>query len=118
MRFRYLLGALCAAFSLCATAAIPASEQTSAVEFYNATLDHYFITADTKEISDLDTGVHVGWTRTGYKFAVIKGGSTYAGTSPVCRFYSPTLDSHLLRETVRMRRRESEVLANVAIRIE
>jgi len=64
------------------------------VEFYHAVLDHYFISADSKEINDLDTGVHKGWTRTGYRFSVIKGGSSYAGTSPVCRFYSPTLDTH------------------------
>jgi hypothetical protein len=94
MRLRYLLCALCAAFSLNASAAIPASEQAVAVEFYHATLDHYFITADAKEINDLDTGVHKGWTRTGYRFAVMKGGSSYAGTSPVCRFYSPSMDTH------------------------
>ncbi|HEX6974480.1 MAG TPA: hypothetical protein VF147_08765, partial [Vicinamibacterales bacterium] len=94
MRLRYLLCALCAAFALNASAAIPATEQTVAVEFYHATLDHYFITADAKEINDLDTGVHKGWTRTGYRFSVMKSGSSYAGTSPVCRFYSPTLDTH------------------------
>ena len=77
-----------------ARAAIPASEQATAVEFYHAALDHYFITADPKEISDLDTGVHIGWARTGYRFAVMKAGSTYPGTTPVCRFYSFTLDTH------------------------
>ena len=81
-------------FSLNASAAIPASEQTVAVEFYHAQFDHYFISADAKEINDLDTGVHKGWTRTGYRFSVMKGGSSYAGTSPVCRFYSATLDTH------------------------
>ncbi len=94
MRLRHLLCALGAVFTLNAGAAIPASEQTVAVEFYHATLDHYFITADAKEINDLDTGVHKGWTRTGYRFSVIKGGSSYAGTSPVCRFYSSKLDTH------------------------
>lgn len=94
MRLRYLLCALCAAISLNARAAIPASEQATAVEFYHATLDHYFITAEPKEINDLDTGVHKGWTRTGYRFAVMKAGGSFAGTSPVCRFYSPTLDTH------------------------
>jgi hypothetical protein len=77
-----------------ASAAIPASEQTVAVEFYHAQLDHYFITAEPNEIKDLDTGVHKGWTRTGYRFSIMKAGSSYAGTSPVCRFYSPTLDTH------------------------
>ena len=94
MRLRYLLCALGAVFSLNASAAIPASEQTVAVEFYHAQFDHYFISADAKEINDLDTGVHKGWTRTGYRFSVMKGGSSYAGTSPVCRFYSATLDTH------------------------
>ena len=94
MRLKLLLCALCAAVSLNASAAIPASEQAVAVEFYHAVFDHYFITADAKEINDLDTGVHKGWTRTGYRFAVIKGGSSFAGTSPVCRFYSATLDTH------------------------
>jgi hypothetical protein len=78
----------------CARAAIPATEQAVAVEFYHAVLDHYFITANPAEISDLDTGVHAGWARTGYRFAVMKAGSTYPGTTPVCRFYSFTLDTH------------------------
>ena len=86
MRFRYLLGAALAACTFAAAAAIPASEQTEVVEFYHAGLDHYFITASASEIADLDTGVHPGWTRTGYRFPVIKIGSTYPGTSPMCRF--------------------------------
>jgi len=94
MRLRFFLGALLAAASFCATAAIPASEQAVAVEFYHAGFDHYFITAAPSEISDLDTGVHTGWTRTGYRFSVIKPGSTYPGTSPVCRFFSEKLSSH------------------------
>ena len=94
MRFRIFCFALCAALSVAARAAIPASEQTVAVEFYHAQFDHYFITAEPNEIKDLDTGVHKGWTRTGYRFAIMKAGSSYAGTSPVCRFYSPTKDTH------------------------
>jgi len=64
------------------------------VEFYNASLDHYFISIDPKEINDLDTGVHPGWMRTGLFF------NAYAGTSnsdsPVCRYYIPPQhgDSH------------------------
>src|SRR4030095_16165401 len=75
MRLRCLLGALCAAFSMSAAAVIPATEITQAVEFYHAQLDNYVITADDKEKNDLDTGVHPGWTRTGYRFSVIKAGS-------------------------------------------
>ena len=97
MRLRKLLGALFAAASLSATAAIPATETAELVEFYNASLDHYFVTITPKEISDLDTGVHAGWVRTGYRFLVIKSGSAYAGSVPVCRFYGRPdkgIDSH------------------------
>ena len=65
MRFRNFVGALLAAASFSVGAAIPATETAELVEFYNASLDHYFITITPKEISDLDTGVHPGWTRTG-----------------------------------------------------
>ena len=94
MNLRYAFLLALALVAPAAPAAIPAGEQAVAVEFYHSVLDHYFITADPKEISDLDTGVHVGWTRTGYRFAVMKAGSAYAATTPVCRFYSFTLDTH------------------------
>jgi len=94
MKIRYVFVFALALAAACARASIPASEQAAAVEFYHAALDHYFITANPAEISDLDTGVHIGWARTGYRFAVMKGGSTYPGTTPVCRFYSFTLDTH------------------------
>jgi hypothetical protein len=68
------------------------------VEFYNAGLDHYFMTANPQEISDLDTGVHKGWTRTGQVFNAYDIGSTgHTGRRPVCRLYgvpSAGLDSH------------------------
>ena len=65
--------------------AAPAS--ATAVEFYNAGLDHYFLSHIAKEISDLDTGVHPGWARTGQSLRVFTASS--AQTSPVCRFYIP-----------------------------
>ena len=66
----------------------------TAVEFYNATLDHYFISTSAAEIHDLDTGVHPGWVRTGVRFNAYA--TPVAGTSPVCRFYrAPAYgDSH------------------------
>jgi serine protease len=76
----------------------PPPSIVNVVEFYNASLDHYFITADVHEIGDLDTGVHMGWTRTGQTFnayAIDSTGST--GRRPVCRIYgqpSAGLDSH------------------------
>jgi len=57
------------------------------IEFYNASLDHYFITWVAQEISDLDNGVHKGWARTGKTFKTYTTAQT--GTSPVCRFYIP-----------------------------
>jgi hypothetical protein len=56
-----------------------------AVEYYNRSLDHYFITISPVEINDLDTGVHGGWERTGLRFLAYQ--SPAAGTNPVCRFY-------------------------------
>jgi hypothetical protein len=80
------------------TAAIPAPTMDTVVEFYNAALDHYFITTIAKEISDLDQGVHPGWARTGASFKVYAVGSTgHAGRRPVCRAYgnpASGLDSH------------------------
>ena len=72
----------------------PGPSAALAVEFYNASLDHYFISYVVQEISDLDTGVHPGWTRTQQSFRVFT--SATAQTSPVCRFYIPPAkgDSH------------------------
>jgi hypothetical protein len=66
-----------------------------AVEFYNAALDHYFLTHIPGEIAALDAGVTIrGWKRTGQSFNVYP--SAVAGASPVCRFYIPPEkgDSH------------------------
>ena len=70
------------------------SGTTVAVEFYNRSLQHYFISTAPGEISDLDTGVHVGWERTGLRFLAYE--TPTAGASPVCRFYrAPAYgDSH------------------------
>lgn len=70
---------------------------TPAVEFYNAALDDYFVTASPGEISDLDHGVHKGWVRSGLRFLVYTDPSVApAGVQPVCRFYvAPAFgDSH------------------------
>lgn len=71
------------------------------VEFYNAALDHYFLTADVQEISDLDNGVHPGWKRTGQQFQVyVQDPTPVSGQAPladVCRYYGlPAfgLDTH------------------------
>jgi len=60
---------------------------TNVVEFYNTTLNHYFITADPNEASAIDGGAAgPGWSRTGSAW---KSG----GPARVCRFYgSPETD--------------------------
>ena len=58
-----------------------------AVEFYNASLDHYFVTANTDEIGKLDSGFFAGWQRTQQVFKVLEPADTTPGALPVCRFY-------------------------------
>ena len=84
--------------SVCARAAT-----LDAIEYYNAPLDHYFITALPDEIAKLDAGMFANWTRTGQHFAVFDPASPVAGASAVCRFYgSPAagLDSHFYSASV------------------
>ncbi len=52
------------------TAPAPAlADERIVVEYHNAALDHYFITADAAEAAMLDVGIVVpGWTRTGFDF--------------------------------------------------
>jgi len=58
------------------------------VEYYNASLDHYFITWIAEEIAKLDGGVAiVGWVRTGNTFNTYP--AAQATTSPICRYYIP-----------------------------
>lgn len=56
-----------------------AAQASRAVEFVNAALGHFFMTANPTEIAILDAGS--AWKRTGQSFNV------GAGTSAVCRFY-------------------------------
>jgi len=60
--------------------------KVSAIEYYHAAFDHYFITALADEIAKLDAGVFTGWARTGANIPVYAGPKTGAGS--VCRFFS------------------------------
>jgi hypothetical protein len=68
------------------------------IEFYNESLDHYFMSPLAPDIDALDSGRFAGWSRTGYAFegfvTLASAGST--SVSPVCRFYIPPEhgDSH------------------------
>jgi hypothetical protein len=63
------------------------SATASVVEYYNAALDHYFMTASPAEMAVLDSGQIAGWSRTGYSFPTWL--APHAGASPVCRYYIP-----------------------------
>lgn len=65
----------------------PASAAATVLEFYNASLDHYFITHVAGEIAKLESGQFRGWARTGQSFKVYA--TPQAGTSAVCRIYIP-----------------------------
>jgi hypothetical protein len=60
--------------------------ETLVVEYYNPTLDHYFITAEPAEMAMLDAGIVVpGWRRTGLAFKARPVGSPFGLST--CRFF-------------------------------
>jgi hypothetical protein len=92
---RYWIASAAVAAAIACTPA--AAGMIDAVEFYNASLDHYFVTAAPDEIAKLDTGVLVGWQRTNLSFKVLEATDTTPGALAVCRFYgvpAAGLDSH------------------------
>ncbi len=73
-----------------ALAAGPAAAEPTAtvVEFFNAKLGHYFVTATAAEAAIVDSGgAGPGWTRTGGMWGAYAGASDAPGIVPVCRFY-------------------------------
>jgi hypothetical protein len=65
------------------------------VEFYSATLDHYFISAGPEEIAQLERGAMGDWKRTGQSFnAWSRAADAPPGAVPVCRFYARGPNSH------------------------
>ena len=82
-----------AANGVSGTAAVPAGPTVDVVEYYNAALDHYFITWVAAEIANLDAGLTpTKWTRTGRTFRAFA--AAQSGTSQVCRFYIPPEDGN------------------------
>jgi Repeat of unknown function (DUF5648) len=69
------------------------SQSLPVIEYYYASLDHYFITSFVDDMNALDSGHFAGWSRTGYTFNASNGSD---GLVPVCRFYIPPPygDSH------------------------
>jgi hypothetical protein len=88
-------------FALSAQGVSPSSAQApggptvDVVEYYNASLDHYFITWIAAEMANLDAGLTpTRWTRTGRTFKAFA--TAQASTTEVCRVYIPPSlgDSH------------------------
>jgi uncharacterized protein (DUF1800 family) len=65
-----------------------ADEPTATVvEFHNAALAHYFVTASAAEAAMLDAVGVPGWIRTGVTFRAWDAEGQRGGTRPVCRFF-------------------------------
>jgi len=62
----------------------------TAVEYYHAAFEHYFIPSIDDEIGKLDGGVFVGWQRTGKQFNVYRAAA--GNLNAVCRFFSTAFD--------------------------
>ncbi len=81
------VGMLAAILAIVAAGADAAHAATAtAVEFYNTTLRHYFLTAYPEEAAGVDAGTAgPGWVRSGGQFTVYTDAAP--GRVPVCRFY-------------------------------
>ncbi len=88
-----VLGLAMAALSTTAVAAPP---DTEAVEFYNLSTNHYFVTSSGAEAGMIDAGAAgQGWVRTGRSFqAWSEKSGAPASARAVCRFYSYIANSH------------------------
>ncbi len=76
----------------CWGAAAQAVEPTAtAVEYYHASLGHYFVTANAIEMRDAEA---TGWSRTGGQFGVFAREADAPGLSPVCRFVHGPIGRH------------------------
>jgi len=70
------------------------TDTLAVIEYYNAALDHFFLTAIPAEIHALDAGTLRGWARTLQSFSAFAQAAS--GKNPVCRYYLPPAagDSH------------------------
>ena len=58
------------------------------VEYFNASLNHYFMTQNPAEMQDLDTGKHIGWSRTGKQFGAFLAKQSDGRGRETCRWYA------------------------------
>lgn len=79
---------VCAATLVSSLHAAALEPTAQVVEFYNAALNHYFITAFPEEAAMLDAGTLVkGWARTGATFNAWRDAGEDSKAVPVCRFF-------------------------------
>jgi hypothetical protein len=64
----------------------PPPPTSQVVEYFHLGFGHYFVTNIGAEISALDAGQFVGWTRTGRTFNAYTAGN--GSVVPVCRFFT------------------------------
>ena len=77
------------------TKAVQVASSVAVVEYYSASLDHYFITAGSDEVALIDRGGQGDWRRTSQQFlAWSKPSDAPPGAVPVCRFYAAGPNSH------------------------
>ena len=105
------LGSVCAGVAFCGSGLLdagaalastlpggstPPSGAFEVVEYYNAYLDHYFITAQPAEIAYIDTVLSGSFQRTGlYFYAYLSPIFAPFNSRPVCRFFaSGLINSH------------------------
>jgi hypothetical protein len=77
-------------------------EWETAIEYYNAARDHYFVSASEPDIDAIESGRLKGWQETDYSMPVFTVAvpkyccSMYRQAVPVCRYYIPpeSGDSH------------------------
>ena len=81
-------GSITREFTFAVKSDIAPAGSATVVEYYNVSLDHYFITWIADEIAKLDGGIAIkGWVRTGNTFNTYP--AAQAITSPICRYYIP-----------------------------
>jgi hypothetical protein len=77
------------------TKAFQVTSAAPVVEFYSASLDHYFVSAGADEIALLDRGGQGDWKRTGQEMrAWLRAADAPPGAAKVCRFYAKGPNSH------------------------
>ncbi len=74
--------------TVCAQGAAAIEPTANVIEYYNASLNHFFLTTYPDEAAMLDQGVLVnGWARTGVTWSAWANAGDSATAVPVCRFF-------------------------------